>query len=251
MFVAPIKAIGRRLLPAHLRQVWERRSFRPKVVRAAADSWTATSLRFAHPEGVDLARIEFLAARTQSLGPSALWSGYNIAATRTSEEVRTRPSIGRFFTKVVMQRQPELIVEFGTAFGVSGMYWLAGLEHNRKGQLLTFEPNEHWATIAQENLSEIGHRFTLTLGTFEDHLEVVDRFPARIGIGFIDAIHTSEFVFAQLDLLIARCEPGALIFLDDIGFSPDMENCWQTIAGRSEYSAVAEIDRVGLIELRR
>ena len=101
--------------------------------------------------------------------------------------------MGRFFSWLVTNRRPSVIVEFGTAFGVSGMYWLFGLESNGGGTLLTFEPNDVWARIAEANLVAIGRRFELTVGTFEENIDRNLSPGERIDIAFIDAIHTSEF----------------------------------------------------------
>ena len=83
------------------------------------------------------------------------------------------------------------MVEFGTAFGVSGMYWLSGLESNNFGELLTFDPNEVWAEIARKNLSGISNRFQLVNGTFEDNIDAYLGSDRQIDMAFIDVIHTS------------------------------------------------------------
>src|SRR5262249_55564570 len=89
-------------------------------------------------------KIESLAAATNALGPQPLWEGYGEnnrnGPTRVPAEVRTPNLMGELFTQLVTARRPRTIVEFGTAFGVSGMYFLAGLQINGGGELLTFEP---------------------------------------------------------------------------------------------------------------
>ena len=58
------------------------------------------------------------------------------------------------------QYSPDLIVEIGTAFGISGMFWVAGLEINGRGRLVTFEPNAVWQSIAEKNIGLVSSRFT-------------------------------------------------------------------------------------------
>jgi predicted O-methyltransferase YrrM len=129
------------------------------------------------------------------------------------------------------------------------MFWLAGLEAVQQGWLYTFEPNEVWASAARGNLSAIGDRFTLTVGTFEDTMESV--LPSRpIDLAFIDAIHTSEFVGPQFELVAARSRPGSLVILDDIDFSEDMHEFWLTLARQPGIRASATLgERVGIVEL--
>ena len=204
-------------------------------------------------------KIETLADRSDSLGPKPLWAGYeNVQnyptttknAQRRANAVRTKQALGRTFTWLAKQRMPAGIVEFGTAFGVSGMYWLAGLEMAQSGRLYTFEPNEIWAEIAKGNLAQISDRFLLTIGTFEENAATVLS-PSSIDIAFVDAIHTGEFVYAQYEILRTYLKPHALVVFDDISFSRDMHDCWLDIANRPEVLTSLTLNtRVGIIELK-
>jgi predicted O-methyltransferase YrrM len=131
------------------------------------------------------------------------------------------------------------------------MYWVGGLEQAGSGTLLTFDPNETWHSIAVRNMARIGSRAIAVARTVEDSLDetLAGR---RIDLCFIDAIHTGEFVRAQLALLLPHMTPGALILLDDITFSDDMKGCWQELALDERFRASLTLDqRVGLLELPR
>jgi predicted O-methyltransferase YrrM len=209
--------------------------------------------------GTDFERIERCAADTERLGIQPLWEGYrdvfdyprrHESAQRTSDQVRSSALAGRFFAWLTARREPNVIVEFGTAFGVSGMYWLAGLERNQRGRLLTFEPNEIWAKIADRNLASISDRYHLTIGTFEESIENALRSGEEVDIAFVDAIHTSEFVFRQFQILVPRMRTGGLILFDDINFSSEMAQCWMSLASHPQVRASASIDgHVGIVEL--
>jgi len=204
------------------------------------------------------ARIEDRAAWTESKGPQPLWEGYasignyrkpTAGSMRLPSQVRTQPAMGAFFHWLTATRRSDVIVEFGTAFGVSGMYWLSGLEANRHGRLLTFEPNVAWAEIAAQNLAAIGSRSRLTVGTFEDNIEAALG-DGRIDIAFVDAIHTSDFVLRQFALLQPRMSAGGLILFDDINFSADMAAAWTAIARDPAIHASATLGRrLGIVEL--
>jgi predicted O-methyltransferase YrrM len=143
-----------------------------------------------------------------------------------------------------------VIVEFGTAFGVSGMYWLSGLETNGSGHLFTYDPNENWLTVARDNLSAVSSKFTSTLGTFEEN---VDRTlgERRVDVAFIDAIHTPEFVRPQFELVAERLTPGGVVIVDDIHFSPEMASLWTQLARDSRVLASCALSgRAGLLQLR-
>jgi predicted O-methyltransferase YrrM len=199
--------------------------------------------------------IEKRTRLTNALGPQPLWQGYasdNIGgSTRTPSKVRTIAAMGDLFTSLVLRLKPDVVVEFGTAFGVSGMYFLTGLEANGGGKLLTFEPNEVWARAAESNLEAIGERFRLTIGTFEENIDRRLEPGEQIDLAFIDAIHTKAFVVPQLELVVARSRPGAIIILDDIDFSADMRECWAEVSSDARFTAAIELgNRVGVLELR-
>lgn len=208
-------------------------------------------------DAIDLSPVRVQAAMTSQLGAKPLWDGYkelkdyprDTTGTRSSDQVRTSEDLGGCYAWLAEQRRPDIIVEFGTAFGVSGMYWLTGLERAGSGKLMTYEPNDIWADIAEGNLRAISNRFILTRGTFEDNAAATLK-PKSVDIAFIDAIHTSEFVYSQYDKLRPFMKDGALVLFDDINFSDDMRQCWNAVARRPEVLASAQIgDRVGIIEL--
>jgi len=198
-------------------------------------------------------KIEHRALETERLGSRPLWSGYKEVANyprpegeRTSDQVRSTALMGRFYSWLAIKRSEHIIVEFGTAFGVSGMYWLSGIG---SGHLYTFEPNSEWATIANENLKSISGDYTLTVDTFEAAGPRL-LLPKSVGIAFVDAIHTSEFVFRQLKILKPLVRSGGLVIFDDICFSPDMAACWNTISQDPTFVASATLTpRVGIVEL--
>jgi predicted O-methyltransferase YrrM len=233
--------------------------------RRAADSWLRQNLPEHSLAVVPLARmrdIERIAASINALGPQPLWEGYRAtyqhkpdvpwaqaALSRTPDQVRSQAEIGCLFAWMAATRRPRLIVEFGTAFGISAMYWAAGLDQAGAGRLLTFEPNQVWQAIAAARLGEFSKRAIPVLGTFEDKIADYLKHGETIDIAFVDAIHTSDFVTPQVELLITRLAPGGLIVLDDISFSDDMRQCWQRWADdRRVTASVAVADRVGILE---
>lgn len=240
-----------------IKDVFDKHQVQVNWVRKDSRSWLAQ--QFTHDvirpgKSAYSAQIERIAEQTNQLGPQPLWQGYagrNVGGpTRLSDEVRTAATMGDAYTWLVQRLQPRVIVEFGTAFGVSGMYFLAGIEYNHKGQLLTFEPNEVWRNLAVSNLSQISDRFVSVAGTFEDNIGKVLPPDQCIDLAFIDAIHTRDFVLPQLEIVLSRCDDKAIIILDDINFSNDMKACWDIVSRDDRFLASAVLDeRVGILEL--
>ncbi|MBV9570424.1 MAG: class I SAM-dependent methyltransferase [Alphaproteobacteria bacterium] len=198
--------------------------------------------------------IEKIADETNRVGSRPLWEGYQKIAgyprsttkARQPDQVRVNQEVGRFFSWLAGNRAAPQIVEIGTAFGISGMYWLAGIG---QGHLFTFDPNPDWTALARDNLNSISDRFTLTVDTFENAAPSL--VPHRaIDIAFIDGIHMPDVVHRQLELIRPMMKPHGLILFDDIGFSDAMKGFWNEIACSSDAVASATIGRrIGIIEL--
>lgn len=213
--------------------------------------WLGRSLPGTVPPAPRKRDIEATAQATNELGAQTLAVEYGEPdATRTPDVVRSASYSGDLYAWLVQQRRPDVVVEFGTAFGVSGMYFVSGLDAVQHGRLYTFELNREWAEIAERNIRSISDRFALTRGAFEDHLDVV---PAVIDLALVDGIHTYDFVLRQFAILKQRMARGAIIAFDDIDFTKPgarMREAWQEIA--ADPGVVAAVDvrgRLGLAEL--
>jgi predicted O-methyltransferase YrrM len=170
--------------------------------------------------------IEERSGETDDLGEFHAWEVYG-DVKRKPNHVRSSRVLGRFYADVVRRLRPMNVVEFGTAFGVSGMYFTAAMRQLGAGRLWTFEPNALWARLAEKNLAAVGGDFVLTVGTFEENVE---RITGPVDLALIDAVHTSEWVESQFDLVLDRCRSGAVVLIDDIDFSHDMRQCWKKLA---------------------
>jgi predicted O-methyltransferase YrrM len=209
-----------------------------------------TQLTSSELEIIDRCRTE-----SEAVGALPLWGRYREVAeyprdtvgSRLASQVSTPGPYGAFFVGLVEQIRPKTIVEFGSAFGISGMYFLTGLNRTDSGHLYSFEPNAAWAAIARDNFNAVSAAYCLTVGTFEDNIGVV---PDEIDLAFVDAIHTGEFVEAQLATLLPRMAPNGIILFDDVNFSDDMRGCWQRISRDPRFAVSAVIGgRQGAIQL--
>ncbi len=255
-----LRAAKRRLSPKpSLSLAWHREDPESWLVR----NMSAAAINI--PERAHHRAIEAVAAQINESGPHPLWAGYEqayrkdnsipwslAAREREPDQVRTQPEVGRLFSWLAERRASSLIVEIGTAFGVSARYWAEGLKAAQTGgRLLTFDPNEKWHSIASRHLRDYDGIVEAKVGTFEDEIASVLKSDEKIDIAFIDAIHTSEFVTPQVEMLIQYLAPGGLILLDDISFSADMSGCWQRWATDTRVMAsVAVTNRVGFLEFK-
>lgn len=189
--------------------------------------------------------IESSAQATDKLGALPLAKAYGQpGATRKPKQVRAASWQGDLYAYLVGRHDPKIVVEFGSAFGVSGMYLSSEL---RRGWMYSFEINPSWADIAERNIKSVTDRFTLTRGAFEDH---VGDLPSSIDLALVDGIHTRDFVTRQWQILKPRMAPGGLVLFDDIDFNRGMGEAWRNICADPDVVGAVEVSkRLGLIEL--
>ncbi|WP_232002966.1 class I SAM-dependent methyltransferase [Mycobacterium sp. 1245801.1] len=197
------------------------------------------------PPAARKADIESSAQSTDKIGALPLAAAYGQpGATRKPKQVRAASWQGDLYAYLVDWRDPGIVVEFGSAFGVSGMYLSSAL---RRGWMYSFEINPTWADIAERNIHSITDRFTLTRGAFEDHVgDIAD----PIDLALVDGIHTRDFVTRQWQLLKPRLAPGGWVLFDDIDFNPGMGEAWLDICTDPHVVGAVEVSkRLGLVEL--
>lgn len=158
--------------------------------------------------------IESSAQATDELGALPLAEAYGQpGATRKPKQVRAASWQGDLHAYLVSWLDPGIVVEFGSAFGVSGMYLSSALW---RGGMYSFEINPAWADIAERNIKAVSDRYTLTRGAFEDHVGDISD---PIDLALVDGIHTQDFVARQWQILKPRLAPGGWVLFDDIDFN--------------------------------
>jgi predicted O-methyltransferase YrrM len=198
--------------------------------------------------------IEHLASATHRRGQSEIWSGYSAgdikgdSRVRSPNEIRVTRRVALFLAHLARHIRPRIVVEVGTGFGISGMYWSSALEETGAGSLITFEPNQSWQPIAASNLTCVSSRVTSVLGAFEERLADSGIALRSVDILSVDAIHTPAAVKTQIELATPYLSDSAVVLVDDIRFSPEMYGYWLELANATQIAASFEIEsRVGVL----
>jgi len=129
------------------------------------------------------------------------------------------PEVGRLLYVLARSRNPGIIVEFGTSFGISGIHLAAALRDAGRGRLITTEFDAIKAERAQENFRTAGLADLV-------EIRVGDAFETlKAGIaGGIDLLLLDGWkplYLPMLKFLEPRLSPGALIVADDLAVAPD------------------------------
>jgi predicted O-methyltransferase YrrM len=110
-------------------------------------------------------------------------------------------------------KRPNMIIEFGTSYGISTLYLAAAVADNGTGRVVSTELNEAKVVAARANLAEatLAEHVTILLG---DAMTTLNDVPAPIDFVLLDG--WKDLCLPVLHSLEPRLAMGALIVADDI-----------------------------------
>jgi len=150
--------------------------------------------------------------------------------------------------KLVRTLRPKVLLELGTCLGLSACYQSAALELNDEGRILTVEGYPAFAAIAKDNLRSAGMtRAEVRVGWHEEALPGLLKDMGLIDYIFLDGQHEDEPNWRLMQLLRPRLAPGAVVVVDDIRWSEDMERFWKRVCELPEVCISIDMKQVGLL----
>jgi predicted O-methyltransferase YrrM len=108
--------------------------------------------------------------------------------------------------------RPETVIEFGTSFGISTIYFAAAVADNGTGRVVTTELNDKKAKAAQANLQQAGVDAAVTILAGDARQTLAD-LPGPVGLVLLDG--WKDLCLPVLRLLEPKLAPGALVAADD------------------------------------
>jgi predicted O-methyltransferase YrrM len=137
------------------------------------------------------------------------------------------------------------ILELGTSFGISSMYMAATCPDSI---VYTIEGCAECAAVASENFREAGlTNIVQFTGSFDDVIPEVIADGIRPGLIFIDGNHRKDPTLKYFSSLIEVIEGEIVMIIDDIHYSKEMSEAWDTIKNSPDVSATIDIFRMGIV----
>jgi predicted O-methyltransferase YrrM len=157
-----------------------------------------------------------------------------------------RPPWGRFLLRLVRGLRPESCIELGGAIGISAAYQAAGLELNGAGRLLSIEGSPELAGHARQTLTGLGlERVEVVEGRFEEVLEPILPNAAPVDLAYLDAGKGRDQNVALFDQLLPHLSPRAMVVMDDIHWSKEMNLAWRDISSHPSVALSVDLWRLG------
>lgn len=157
------------------------------------------------------------------------------------------PEKGLLLYRTVRLLRPCLVVEFGSALGVSGSYLAAALASNGEGALVTVEGSASRSGVAAASIESVAPGVVRArVSLFDDAFEEL----AGAQLFFNDGNHQPEAVLRYADEAVARMQRPATILVDDVEhFSTAMTGAWRNLRADRRFSEAAEAGGVGMLRL--
>lgn len=150
---------------------------------------------------------------------------------------------GTFLHLVARDSDASTILELGACAGISGSY-LASAPGCRR--FITIEGSPALAGLAEESLGEIVSNATVHNGLFDDILDEILPEIGTIDFAFIDGHHEKVATIHYFERIAPRLSRGAVVVFDDISWSRDMREMWETVAARRGFTDAADFGTVGV-----
>ncbi len=158
---------------------------------------------------------------------------------------------GIFLMRLVRELRPRSCIELGSAIGVSAAYQGAALELNGSGRLRCVDGSAELARLARQTASALEiDRVEVIEGRFEEVLEEVLASASPVDLAYIDAGKGREHNVQQFERLLPYLAPGAMLVVDDIHWSREMNRAWREIRSNQRVALSVDLWRLGALILR-
>ena len=147
--------------------------------------------------------------------------------------------------RIVQYYKPETIVELGTSFGITTAYLASA---NETSKVFTCEGSAAIASIAKQNFEALQlNNVQLTQGDFATTFFPLLSDLNTIDFAFIDGNHRKEPTLEYFNQLLNHKTPATILIFDDIHWSSEMEDAWNTIKQHPAVTLTIDLFFIGIV----
>jgi predicted O-methyltransferase YrrM len=156
---------------------------------------------------------------------------------------------GQLLFRMIRQYQPKTILELGTSLGITTSYLSLARQEAR---LITMEGSKEIAEVAKRNFQNLKLKnIELVEGDFDNTLSSVVRGLSSVDFSFIDGNHRKEPTERYFKELFVKTNNDSILVFDDIHWSSEMEEAWETIKNNAAVTCSIDLFFIGIIFFRK
>jgi len=155
----------------------------------------------------------------------------------------------QLLARLVSYFEPKIILDLGTSLGLTTAY-MAMSAKNAQG--ISFEGCNETAKIARENFQKLGlENIQLQVGNIDETLGSALINLPKIDFVFVDANHRKAPTIAYFEQLLTKTHDNSVIIFDDIYWSKEMTEAWESIKSHSSVGISIDLFQFGIILFRK
>lgn len=174
---------------------------------------------------------------------------YEKRISQIVKNTRRPVNYARIFFRLANRFSPGRILELGTSLGLTTAYLALA---NSKSTITTLEGCPNTATYSANNWSKLKiSNVVLIQGEFGQTLPKVLYKSKPLDMVFIDGHHQKSSTIKYLDMILPYTHEDSIIIMDDIHWSPGMQQAWSEIIKKDEVSVSIDLFYLGLLFRRK
>jgi predicted O-methyltransferase YrrM len=154
------------------------------------------------------------------------------------------PQWGTFLHLCANATGAKTILELGTSAGISGCYLASGKHCQR---FITIEGWPDLARLAETHLRQVANNFEVLNASFSEALEkILPTLKDGIDMAYIDGGKDKLSILRYFECLTPYLNNGCIVVFDDIHWSLEMWNMWETVSRWKGFSYTINAGRFGV-----
>jgi predicted O-methyltransferase YrrM len=179
----------------------------------------------------------------EDLGVQSKRSG-NRCIGQIAKASLTPPKLSSLYQRIIQNYDHNILMELGSSLGINTLY----LASKKGSHVTTFEGSAELIKLAKLTF-EFAHAANIIIvpgnidTTLSTHLSSV----RKIDFVLIDANHRYEPTLKYFNQIITKVYERSVVVIDDIHYSEEMKNAWNTIKNHKLVYASADLYRCGIL----
>jgi len=206
--------------------------------------------QYYHFEKIDTIRQQYLANKTRiSITDKGAGSQFGTVKSKTIAQIARHSAIqqkyGELLSRLIINFKPLNIIELGTSLGISTLYLSLP---NKATPVTTIEACSQCASIAKQTFNQQHcNNIQTNIATFDEALPSIIAKSNQIDVAFIDGNHRGDATFNYFQLLLQKSHSNTIFVFDDIHWTRDMFEAWQTICRHPQVSLTIDLFQFGVV----
>ncbi len=161
----------------------------------------------------------------------------------------TRKSQLKLLYRLSKSLKPEVILELGTAAGISASYMKKG---HPSSKMITLEGCASLADFAADTFKKVNLKgIEVVSGNFDVTLDQVIANEKKLDLVFFDGNHRKEPTIRYFKSCMKKADENSVFVFDDIHWSPGMGEAWEDIKVNKEVSITIDLFHIGLVFFKK